>query len=154
MLALEKQKNEDIYSKTNNELIQEYEKYEKVYNLPPYAISNHNWDIIFSTLYEYLKDLSLESEYPYYAKVYLRYSLADALLRSTTKINIDNFINALQYLEMLNFPKKDIHNIQKALKVKIQENKSNIININEIKNFKRNHKILSTINFLFHLTLS
>jgi len=55
---------------------------------------------------------------------------------------------------MLNFPKKDIHNIQKALKAKIQENKSNIININEIKNFKRNHKILSTINFLFHLTLS
>ena len=102
--------------------------FEKVYNMPPYKMTNREWDILFDTLYEEYCAKGMEEKYHQDMATLFTYSLASIFLPkarvSTEEVNLDTFLTNLYFLEPAGFKEGELDSIKERIAT---ESKQNII---------------------------
>ena len=107
---------------TMEEIVSEIDFYYDIYELPLLDINDKDWDNIFDTLYNYLKDNNIEKNFYDIASSLVRYTLASKLGKKEQPIMMQDFIDnisnlAYNYLDFettINLKNEVIDNLTKA----------------------------------------
>lgn len=110
--------NSSIYltkEETEEELVRAIELYYIAYKLSPLEIANKEWDIFFDTAFELFRRKSIENLY--YNKMYtvIQFVLAKDLVDKSTRVDINDFIDNLSYLECESISKDEIRDLQQEI---------------------------------------
>lgn len=121
-----------IYNKeeTIERISYEIDAYTDAYKIPPFKISNEEWDCFFDTFYDFLKDIEIESKYYYdLLSQLIRYSLSATLVNKNYNFTIYSLLNNLSVLECCGIPKKDLENIRQEVISKLPNHQSKVTSL-------------------------
>ena len=97
------------------ELVEIFDAYYTMYKLPSYNISSEEWDNLFNLTYTMFKEKNLLDNYFEAMYELFRFGLADALVRESSNLTIQNFLNHLYILGLFGLPHEDTQKINQEL---------------------------------------
>lgn len=101
----------------------EINAYCEIYNIPSIFLNDNEWDNFFNILYNFFLEKGLETEFYNLTSELVRYTFAKVLINKSTSIDLSDFIGNLYYLQNSQINKREILNLQKEIKAKIQDAK-------------------------------
>lgn len=129
---------EEILNKeeTMIQLAAEYRTYKTAYKLPEFKVRNKEWDLLFDTMYDRLKELSLEDRLYELMSFTQRYVFADSLVNKRKEITIHSYLNQLPMLEKVGLADFGIDSIVSEIRSKLSPPKTIILDIKKLKKQK------------------
>ncbi len=101
---------------TMRQVVNEYDVLNSAYKLPPMAVSNEDWDLLYDLVYQHLEKINALDRFYEYMRVLTRYALASSLVHSDYEISLQTYLNALPIMEKIGFPNIDIKSIKKVVR--------------------------------------
>lgn len=115
-------------------ILEEIDDYLVAYDLPPFTITNSQWDIIFSTIYNIFMEKGIEEKFYDSMSKIVRFVCSKCLINKSNSISLNEFIENLYYLQDYGISKKEILNIKRSILIKSYIPK--VINFEDIKKKK------------------
>lgn len=135
---------------TSSQISEEMEAYYHLYKLPKSVITNEEWDVLFDSIFELFCKKGLVKHFYKHLSSFIRYSLANVLVLERTTLNMDDFVENLDYFEIITaseeekVTKDDIKDLQnkiskhiKSHRVTDSRKKAEILDFNQHKSKKR-----------------
>lgn len=101
----------------------EIDAYCEIYNIPSIFLNDNEWENFIDILYKFFLEKGLETEFYNLTSELVRYTFAKVLINKTNSIDLSDFIGNLYYLQNSQINKREILNLQKKIKSKIQDTK-------------------------------
>lgn len=97
------------------QIVYEYDVLNSAYKLPPMAISDADWELLFDIIYKNLDKKKALYRFYEYMRVLTRYALASSLIHEDYEISLLTYLKSLPIMEKVGFPKINIKRIKKVI---------------------------------------
>lgn len=104
------------------QVTEQLELYQILYSLPNIKIADKDWDILFDVMHDFYEKKDIKNYFLYDMHKLNRFSIANCLLDKSESLNINTYINSLEYLKSDNLLKEELEEVKKDLISKTKEN--------------------------------
>ena len=101
------------------QVVDEYYNEYKI--IPPENISDEEWNIVFSVLYNHFCNRKNKNDYIYALNIVVRHALVNATMRRDAEFNIDHILNALNDLVAFHIYGDEIETIKDEINSRISK---------------------------------
>lgn len=118
---------------TQAKIVDEYERYCIIYQIPTMKISPREWDILFDTVYERLEELDVTEEFYPLMNFLLQYVLSTSLLHNKRGITIYSFVEKLPKLEIAGLDKREAQSLARELDTKLNPSSKKVVDLKTLR---------------------
>lgn len=109
------------------QITEEIEAYYRTHNLPPFEITNEEWKIFFSEVYEFCFKENLQKEYYNIMSNIIRITLSEILVNNRKSVSIINILKNLSYFEKYKVEKDSLEELSNNIITKTNKPVTQII---------------------------